>query len=124
MFAIEEDFKFLPLLDPQKVIEDMEGDAEAYVEIARVFLEELQPASRALDAAVQSGLDERLLAALHEIANSLAIIGASRGEHRVRALEMTLYENACALPAEESAQLARDCLNEAAAELQSWLARL
>lgn len=109
------------VLDPERVIAEMECDADAYREIVDVFLQELPVMHASIDAAEASGHVNRVLSALHEIANSLGIVGGTRGESVVRGLEAELYEDPTSVALSEATRIARGCLDECAIALRAWL---
>ncbi len=81
----------LPVLDAQGVMRAM-GDfsGDIYREVGEVFLEDLPSMRRSLRTA--EGSAEALIPALHELANSLGVVGAQRGEALVRDLERRLRD--------------------------------
>ena len=109
----------LPVLNAEQVMRDMNDDGEIYREVAQVFLE---------DAHVQHGHlatvgsdRSAAIAIIHEVANSLGIIGASRGEQAVRLAERQLLDN----PAADSAAAvltAMSALTQAQLALSDWMA--
>jgi HPt (histidine-containing phosphotransfer) domain-containing protein len=109
----------LPVLNAEQVMRDMNDDGEIYREVAQVFLDDAHVQHGHLAAA---GSDRSaVIAIIHEVANSLGIIGASRGEQAVRQAERQLLDN----PAEDLAAAvatAMSALAEAQQALRAWLA--
>ncbi len=113
-------FDDLPILDADWVVRDMGHDAEGYREVAAMFIEDL-PILRARLAVSASGTSEALVAAMHEVANSLGVIGARRGAARARFIERCLRDGSeTDMLAIE--RLALEALSSTEAALQVWLA--
>jgi len=113
-------FDDLPILDADWVVRDMGHDLEGYREVAAMFIEDL-PILRARLAASASSSSEALVAAIHEVANSLGVIGAKRGAARARAIERCLRDGSeTDLLAIE--RLAIEALSSTEVALQAWLA--
>ena len=113
-------FDDLPILDADWVVRDMGHDVEGYREVAAMFIEDL-PILRARLALSASSTSAALVAVVHEVANSLGVIGARRGAARVRMTERCLREGSeMDLLAIE--RVAVDALSSAESELQAWLA--
>jgi len=110
----------LPEIDIDAAIASMENDVEGYAAIADVFIEECAPTQLALERAVASGT-ANLLPILHEIANSLDVVGATQSGRMVRDLELRLHEGDT-LDATVVAGLASRALTKAAQELRAWIA--
>lgn len=109
----------LPVLDTAGAILNL-GSDEIYQELARIFLQDL-PAMR--DRLGQAGAVPALpalIAGVHEVANSLGIIGALRGERLTRRLEQQLREEGDA-SAPAVAQAVLQALQQAEAALVDWL---
>ncbi len=109
----------LPVLNADQVMRDMNDDGEIYREIAQVFLEDALVQRARLTAA--GGDRDAAVAALHEVANSLGIIGASRGEQVVRLAEQRLLGGAAEDAIGATVLTAIAALDEAQQALQSWL---
>jgi len=112
----------LPLLDAENAIRDMGADQEGYCEVSAIFLEEL-PALLDLLELRSHGASATILPVIHEAANSLGVIGASRGEQRLRELEAVLRMSG-GVTAQEASQSASAALQQAAGALRAWLAAL
>ncbi len=112
-------FDDLPILDADWVVRDMGHDVEGYREVAAMFIEDL-PILRARLALGASSTSAALVAVIHEVANSLGVIGARRGAAHVRMTERCLREGSeMDLLAIE--HVAVDALSSAESALQAWL---
>lgn len=108
----------LPILDVVRVMRDMNDDGEIYREVATVFLEDARPQRERLERV--AGDPAAAIAAIHEVANSLGIIGALRGEQAVRQAEHRLFDNG-SVDVHGAVRLAIEALAEAEVALTAWL---
>ena len=108
----------LPILDVAMTMRDMNDDGEIYREVAAVFLDDAGAQRARLERA--AGDKAEVIAAIHEVANSLGIIGARRGEQAVRNAERQLLDGELA-DADDAARLTVEALAEATAALAAWL---
>ncbi len=111
----------LAVLDADWVVRDMGQDVEGYLEVAEIFLEDLA-ASRAGLSSGAGGTAVALLPLIHELANSLGVIGARRGTALVRRTEHSLRNGVPLTAGEVSGQSLR-VLDEAEAALRAWMAQ-
>ena len=115
------DLDTLPVLDADWVVRDMGQDAEGYREVASMFLEDLG-VSRASLLRGADGAALALLPMIHELANSLGVIGARRATAQVRQTEHRLRSGEV-LIAREVVQQAVQWLDEAEIALRAWMAQ-
>ena len=108
----------LPILDVVRVMRDMNDDGEIYREVATVFLEDTRPQRERLERV--AGDPAAAIVALHEVANSLGIIGALRGEQAVRQAEHRLFDSG-SVDVHGAVRLAIEALAEAEVALTAWL---
>jgi hypothetical protein len=113
-------FDDLPILDADWVVRDMGHDVEGYREVAAMFIEDL-PILRARLALSASSTPAALVAVIHEVANSLGVIGARRGAARVRMTERCLREGSD-MDMLAIERVAVEDLSSAESALQAWLA--
>ena len=111
----------LPVLDADWVVRDMGQDIEGYREVASIFLEDIGVSRAGLLAGVD-GAAVVLLPLIHELANSLGVIGARRGTALVRRTEHRLRSGE-SLTAQEVVHQSVDMLDEAEAALRAWMAQ-
>ena len=116
-----EEFYDLPVLDADWVVRDMGDDAESYREVASMFLKDL-PVLRATLARGARSSSAALISVIHEVANSLGVIGARRGTARVRLAERRLREGA-QIDLLWVEQLAVEALALAEEALLAWMSR-
>jgi HPt (histidine-containing phosphotransfer) domain-containing protein len=109
------------VIDFAEAISSLDGDREAYREIAGIFLEETAPMLESLRRA--ASLDAAaMVSVLHEVASSLGAIGAMKASRTVRTMETRLFMRRggdLQDMASEAAQLTLD----AASALDCWLAK-
>jgi len=116
-----EEFYDLPVLDADWVVRDMGDDPESYREVASMFLKDL-PVLRATLAQGARSSSAALISVIHEVANSLGVIGARRGTARVRLAERRLREGA-QIDLLWVEQLAVEALALAEEALLAWMSR-
>jgi HPt (histidine-containing phosphotransfer) domain-containing protein len=109
------------VIDFAEAISSLDGDQEAYREIAGIFLEETAPMLESLRRA--AGLDaDAMVSVLHEVASSLGAIGAMTASRSVRAMETKLFMRRGGDLLDMASEAARLTL-DAASALDCWLAR-
>ena len=116
-----EEFYDLPVLDADWVVRDMGDDPESYREVASMFLKDL-PVLRATLAQGARSSSAAFISVIHEVANSLGVIGARRGTARVRLAERRLREGA-QIDLLWVEQLAVEALALAEEALLAWMSR-
>lgn len=109
----------LPVLDTAGAILNL-GSDEIFRELAQIFLQDLPAMQDRLGRAGAVPALPELIAAVHEAANSLGIIGALRGESLTRRLEQQLRDGGDASAA-AVADAVREALRQAEAALVGWL---
>lgn len=113
------DCKRLPVFDSQAFVRDLGGDINAAREVAAFFVED----SMAVQDELQRSCDQpvsALLPVIHEIANSMGVVGCLRGLCVVRGLEERARAGAAISAAEIVAQTHTElvaCLGE----IRDWL---
>ena len=109
------------VIDFSEAIASLDGDRDAYREIAGIFLEETAPMLDALKRAADRDA-AAMVDVLHEVASSLGAVGAMQAARVVRAMETKLFMGRggdLKEMANEAAQLTID----AASVLDCWLAK-
>ena len=76
-----------PVFDRAEMLENFAGDAELFVQIAGIFLDDVPQQLAALQAAQDSGDLETLRTAAHKIKGSVATFAAGEALAAARALE-------------------------------------
>lgn len=109
----------LPELDADWVVRDLGNDEEAYRAVAGMFLEDLPAMHKSLDR-ISDKSAMALVPAIHEIANSLGVIGAQRGAALVRDAERRLRQGEAVSP-QDLCALSHGALDRAEAALREWL---
>jgi len=94
-------------------------DEDAYRAVADMFLEDLAVMRGSLTRA-SGGSAADLVPIIHEVANSLGVIGARRGAARVRYTERRLREGEV-MSAADVAAVSQQALDQAEAALRRWL---
>jgi HPt (histidine-containing phosphotransfer) domain-containing protein len=111
----------LPVLDLGRAIRDL-GDSEAlYAELAGIFMQDLPAMRSRLESAAGEGAPTSLIAAIHELANSFGIVGASRGAAAARQLEACLLR-VDGTAHDQALRIASAELASAAKSIGNWLA--
>lgn len=109
----------LPVLDVAWVVRDMGDDLAGYRDVAGFFIEDVQ-AMRAQILANGAQSCPAMVPVIHEVANSMGVVGAWRGVCAVRAIERRLRSGEVLAP-----QLVADevllLLDQAVQALRSWL---
>jgi HPt (histidine-containing phosphotransfer) domain-containing protein len=109
-------------IDFEDAIAALDGDEAAFAEIAQIFMEEVHGSLDALSRQGRMSDPGLLMATLHELANSLGVVGARQATAFVRSLEHELFEGQRtdhATVAVEAAVL----LEGVAAQVRRWLAQ-
>ncbi len=118
--AESSDCTTLKVLDAAWVVHDMGDDLEGYRDVAGFFIDDVK-AMRAqiMAAAAQPGVD--LVPVIHEVANSMGVVGGWRGVCALRALERQLRAGeTIAVPLVTETVLQH--LDATVQALQAWLA--
>jgi HPt (histidine-containing phosphotransfer) domain-containing protein len=114
-----DDISSLPELDAEWVVRDFGNDEESYRAVADMFLSDLAALRQSLVRAPGESV-ATLMPAIHEIANSLGVIGARRGAAQVRDAERRLRQGE-ALSLQNVQAMSGQALDLAEAALRAWL---
>jgi HPt (histidine-containing phosphotransfer) domain-containing protein len=109
----------LPELDADWVVRDLGDDEEAYRAVAGMFLEDLPAMHHSLDR-INDQSAVALVPAIHEVANSLGVIGARRGAALVRDAERRVRQGEAMSP-QDLRGLSHRALDRAEVALCEWL---
>jgi len=87
--AESSDCTTLKVLDAEWVVRDMGDDLEGYRDVAGFFVEDVKSMrEQIVSAGTQAGVD--MVPAIHEVANSMGVVGAWRGVCALRTIERRL----------------------------------
>lgn len=114
-----DDISSLPELDAEWVVRDLGDDLEAYRAVADMFLDDLSAMRISLARSLGESA-QALVPTIHEIANSLGVIGARRGAAQVRDAERRIRQGE-AVSVEGVQAQAQQALDLAEAALRAWL---
>lgn len=106
-------------IDFDRVLVDMAHDPEGFIAVCEVFLEEYPKTLEDLAGMARTDRPE-LLAVLHEVANSLGVVGAYSHAMTVRQMEVALQEGA-SLSLEDLARFAAQSLSLAASAIEGFI---
>ncbi|MDH4393173.1 MAG: hypothetical protein QE285_17345 [Aquabacterium sp.] len=114
------DCSTLPVLDASWVVRDMGDDLEGYRDVAGFFVEDVGSMREQVRAAAAvSAL--AMVPVIHEVANSMGVIGAWRGVCMVRALERRIRAGE-ALDSQSVKDTVMQCMDDSVQALRAWLA--
>jgi hypothetical protein len=106
-------------IDFDRVLADMAHDPEGFIAVCEVFLEECPRTLGELAGTARTDREE-LLGVLHEVANSLGVVGAYSAATIVRQMEMALREGA-PLSLEDLAIFAAQSLVRVASAIEGFI---
>lgn len=110
-----------PMLDVERALDCMDNDAGAYADVCEVFCEEALASLAALRAAAL-GNPRKVSRVLHEMASSMAIVGALEASNELRGYERALKsDTVSAEQAGQAAQRAAELWLQATAAVRQWL---
>ncbi len=109
----------LPVLDAAWVVRDMGNDLEGYRDVAGFFVEDVQSMRDQL-MANGAGSSLVLVPVIHEVANSMGVVGAWRGVCAVRSIERRLRSGEAIAPQWVADEVLKH-LDETVQALRLWL---